>query len=74
MSLEPNLRVWSGPYRTSAVDWIEKYVVTEEMLQSTIDQRRQTEPEDIDAWAAYRRKIRRNIAIGIRAGTYRRQV
>ncbi len=52
----------SGPYRPSAVDWIEQNVVTDEMIDEAFARR---------AYSHNRSQTRRAIAIGIRAGSYR---
>ncbi len=62
------LRLWAGPYRAGRVRQIERYVVTEEMIDQAIQNDKRagrviTEPR--------RNQARRAIAIGIAAGSYR---
>lgn len=69
---------YQGPYSTSVVDFIARYVVTEAMVTAAIMQAsrfgearkrerfRRMWLEDL----AKRAHVRRNIAIGIRAGSY----
>lgn len=53
-----------GLYATSAVDWIERYVVTEAMIDLAVARRRR------GGSPGSRSSIRRSIAIGIRCNAY----
>jgi hypothetical protein len=63
------IRALRGPYSMSKVDWIEANVVTEAMVDAAIQ--RDGMRDSYANMQLRRAKARRNIAIGIRAGSYR---
>ena len=60
------------PLRLHTVDWIEANVVTAEMIDKAIKQSPMSKTAALDPYAVSlrRRNARRNIAIGLKAGSY----